>query len=82
MLNNDLPLQVIKRLLGDLHNVAKSMLPTGKKVQYMINDREYFGKVVFIGGIPGMTRVRVMNLHTLKQRDIGLFQITGLVQEQ
>lgn len=84
-----LALQVIRRLLNErrranenLHNVAKSMLEPGKKVQYQVNEREYFGSVVFIGGFPGKTYVRVMNLRTLKERNIELSQITGLIQEQ
>jgi hypothetical protein len=50
-------------------------------VQYRINEREYYGSVVAVLGVPGATRLRVKNLHTLKERDIELAAVTGLIQE-
>lgn len=84
----DLNFSVLRRLLRErkrvndnIHNVALSMLKPGTKIQYEVNERAYYGAVVAICGISGSTRVRVQNLRTLKERDIALFQITGLVQE-
>ena len=84
----ELNLKVLQRLLAEqkrvnsnIHNVAASMLKPGTTVQYLINERRYFGSVVDVIGLPGTTRVRVENLSTLKKRDIGLSDITGLVQE-
>jgi hypothetical protein len=85
----DLNLAVLRRLLserkridGNIYNVASSMLTPGTKLQYQANEREYYGVVVGICGIPSTTRVRVRNLRTQKEREIGLYQITGIVQEQ
>lgn len=86
---NDLPsLQVIRRCIAErkranenLHNVAWAIFKLGKKVQFVVNEREYFGSVVSVCGMPGLTQLLVKNLRTLKERKIELFQVTGLVQE-
>lgn len=75
-------LSVRKHANNNLHDMATSLFQPGLKVRYLVNDRHYFGKVVFVCGIPGTTRVRVKNLYTLKERVVELFQITDLVQEQ
>jgi hypothetical protein len=87
-LRPELNLSVLRRLLGErrranenIHNVAMAMFKPGSKLQYRINVREYFGRVEAVIGLPGSTRVRVVNLSTLKKRDIQLRDITGLVQE-
>ena len=87
-MKSELSLAVLRRLLGErrranenLHNVAVSMFQPGCKVQYRLSAREYFGSVVAVLGLPGSTRVRVLNLATQKERDIQLYEITGLVQE-
>lgn len=90
MATNDLlSLSVIRRLLAErkrandnLHNVAESMFRPGVKVQYRVNEREYFGSVVAVCGIAGSTRLRVKNLHTLKEREIQLADVTGIVKEE
>ena len=88
MMTTDLNLAVLRRLLAqrklvndNIHNVAKSMLKPDQKIQYRVNGRDYFGRVIEVIGNPGRTQVRVENLVTLKQRDIWLVDITGLVQE-
>ena len=85
---NSLDLAVLRRLLAqrqmvndNIYNVAKAMLKEGTTIRYRVNERDYFGSVVQVIGIPSTTRVRVKNLHTLKERDIQLGDITGLVQE-
>lgn len=70
-----------QRLDQDIWNVAKSMLVAGLKVQYTLSDREYFGRVIEMVGVPSALRVRVENLTTLKRRDIALADITGIVSE-
>jgi hypothetical protein len=87
-MNNNLNITVLRRLLAqrklvndNIHNVAMSMLKPGTKIQYMVNERSYFGSVEGIAGIPGTTRIKVKNLQTQKVRDIYLADITGLVQE-
>lgn len=66
----------------DIYNVTKSLLPPGTKIQYRINFRDYFGRVVEVVGSPTRPQVRVENLSTLKKRDIQLNDITGIVQER
>ncbi len=75
-----------KRAEQNVHNLALSMFKTGVRVQFKITlandvEREYFGSVVAVCGIPGTTRLRVRNLSTLKEREISLSQVTGLVKE-
>ena len=88
----DLTLAVLRRQLAEqkrvddnVHNLAKAMFQPGAKVQYKVavggQWRDYFGECVDVCGVPGTTRVRVRNLSTLKEREIELFQITGLLQE-
>ena len=86
---NDLSLSVLRRLLAQakradesVHNVSKSLLQPGIKIQYRINFRDYFGKVIEVIGCPGRTQVRVENLATLKTRDIRLDDVTGILQER
>jgi len=93
-MNPDISLATLRRQLRaralaeqNIHHLAQAIFQEGAKVQYrvtMANDtvREYFGAVVAVCGIPGTTRVRVRNLATLKEREVGLEQITGLVQEE
>lgn len=93
MATNDAPsLYLIRRCLHErkranenLHNVTFATFKAGLKVQYKIaipsGEREYFGSVVAVCGIPGTTRLRVRNLHTQKERDVELSQIIGIVQE-
>jgi hypothetical protein len=93
-MNADLSLSVLRRQMAaqklaeqNVHNLAKSMFQEGVKVQFKITlandrEREYFGAVVAVCGIPGTTRLRVKNLSTLKEREISLSQVTGLVKEE
>ena len=85
---NDLDLVVLRRQLKarkltdvNIHNLAGSMFKPDSKVQFTVNGREYFGRVVEVIGVPGRTQVRVVNLSTKKQRDLHLVDITGLVRE-
>ena len=92
-MNADLNLSVLHRQMQmqktaeqNVHNLALSMFKEGVKVQFKITltndrEREYFGSVVAVCGIPGTTRLRVRNLSTLKEREISLSQVTGLVKE-
>jgi len=88
-MSNDLNIAVLRRLLaqrklvnGNIHDVAQSMLKPGTKIQYKANGgRDYYGCVVEVIGSSGRTQIRVKNVQTLKDRDIHLADITGLVQE-
>ena len=80
--------QILRRLMAeekraneDLHNAAKALFKKDVKIQFRIGFRDYRGKVVEVIGMPGRTEVRVVNLATLKQRDIRLSDVTGIVQE-
>jgi hypothetical protein len=62
------------------------MFSSGTRIEYKVTlasgaDRQYFGLVVAVCGIPGTTRLRVRNLQTQKEREISLSQVTGLVKE-
>ncbi|MBI5951883.1 MAG: hypothetical protein HY865_09515 [Chloroflexi bacterium] len=86
--DSDLSLAVLRRQMAQLkmvnqniHNLARSIFKEGVKVQYTVNAREYFGRVVEVIGEPGHTQVRVINIVTNRKRDLLVADITGLVQE-
>lgn len=66
----------------NIHNLARSIFKEGVKVQFQINGREYFGRVVEVIGAPGATQVRLVNVATNRKRDVRVEDITGLVREQ
>lgn len=87
-MNIDLRLSVLRRQLDErkrvnvnIHNLARTIFKTGKEVKFQAKGRDYFGKVIEVIGNPGRTQVRVQNLSTLKERDVWLEDITGLVEE-
>jgi hypothetical protein len=87
-MSNDLTLTVLRRQLdqrklvdANIHNLAKSIFKPELNIKYRLNNRDYFGRVIEVIGVPGRTQVRVENVVTLKKRDIDLVNITGLVQE-
>ena len=65
----------------ELHSLARVMLRPGTKIEYTINHKSYYGQVDQVLGVPGFTRLRVINASTFKKRDIRLIDITGFVQE-
>jgi hypothetical protein len=58
------------------------LFEAGRKIEYRVGERTYFGKVIEVIGLPARIQVRVENLATLKQRDIRLEDVTGIVQEK
>jgi len=70
-----------KRHFENVHTLAKVNFKPSVKLQYKINGRDYFGRVIEVIGMPGRTQIRVENLSTLKTRDIRLEDVTGIVQE-
>lgn len=74
-------MDAMKRAANNVHNLAGSMFKADMEVKYRLNQRDYFGRVVEVIGTPGFTRVRVVNIATGRQRDLSLYDIIGLVQE-
>jgi hypothetical protein len=75
-----------KRVNVNVHHLAEAMFKPGAKVEFEAGfgdrKRKYFGECVAVCGIAGTTRLRVRNLSTLKEREIELYQVTGLVKEE
>lgn len=73
------------RVNANVHHLALAMFKPGTKIEYEAGwderKRKYFGECVAVCGIAGTTRLRVKNLSTLKEREIELRQVTGLVKE-
>lgn len=73
------------RVNANVHHLAVAMFKPGTKIEFELEladrKRKYFGECVAVCGIAGTTRLRVKNLSTLKEREIELRQVTGLVKE-